>query len=445
VTEKSASEAALQSPDNIRIGSYDPLVCCLCGAREATTLLEGLTGRGMTSDSRIVRRNLKKVQCAACGLVRDGLPFSASELERHYSANYTLNVAQSGEEHFFYSASGAMARSRLLRDWILALKPETKWRTGMRVLEVGCGQGSLLSQLRGTFPSAHFYGIDLSADAVALANTKGLNVRQGGLETLAGEEYDVVIAFGVLEHVPNPQIFLAQVRALLSDEGEAIVGQPMQNVPSYDIFFVDHLHHFTTDHVRFLAEKTGFAEIGHLAGHPSIQNFSLHHLRKSKRRPVSDATTLPSASASKCAEAIRTYKSIFSALDDSLARLKDKDDERIAVFGTGEVFTLLYTYSSLHTVKIVCGLDDNVDRRANHHWPFPVLSPDQAKAFGASTILLCVNPMYNRLLLDRISELELDPLRVLYMSDKLEQGWLSAPMSVSPLAQMAEATGGTLG
>ena len=438
--QSNIGEAGLWLPN--MICSYDPLVCCLCGASDATTLLECLTGRGMTSDSRIVRRDLKKVQCASCGLVRDGLPFAASELEQHYSANYTLNVAQSGEEHFFYSASGAMARSRLLRDWILALKPETTWRSGIRVLEVGCGQGSLLGQLRGSFPSVHFYGIDLSADAIALANAKGLNVRQGGLESLAGEQYDIIIAFGVLEHVPNPKTFLAQVRDLLSDGGEAIVGQPMQNVPSYDIFFVDHLHHFTTDHVRFLAEKVGFAEIGLSAGHPSIQNFSLHHLRKSKHVP--DATALPSASASKCAEAIKTYEGIFSGLDDCLARLKN--DERIAVFGTGEVFALLYTYSNLHSVKIVCGLDDNADRRANHRWPFPVVTPDQAKAFGASTILLCVNTMYNQLLLSRISELGLPPLTVLFMSERLEEGWLSAPMPVhsSSPSRMAEATGGTL-
>ena len=439
MTEQCNAGEAGRLPDLIR--SYDPLVCCLCGSRDVITLLECRTGRGMTSDSRIVRRNLKKVQCAACGLVRDGLPFAGSELEQHYSANYTLNVAKSGEEHFFYSARGAMARSRLLHNWILALKPETSWRAGVRVLEVGCGQGSLLSQLRGTFPFGHFHGIDLSADAVALANSKGLNVQQGGLEALAGEEYDMVIAFGVLEHVPNPAIFLAQVRELLSDDGEAIVGQPMQDVPSYDIFFVDHLHHFATDHVRFLAEKAGFTEAGLLAGHPSIQNFSLHHLRKDEH--VSEPPALPGAGVSKCAEAIKIYNRVFSALNDFLARLKR--DERIAVFGTGEVFTLLYTYSNLHTVEIVCGLDDNADRRANHNWPFPVSSPDQARAFGASTILLCVNAMYNHLLLGRISELELNPSRVLYMSEKLEEGWLSAPTSVSPVDQLAEATGGTRG
>src|SRR5579863_104558 len=113
------------------ISSYDPLTCSLCGAREAVTLLESSTGRGMTSDSRIVRRNLKKVQCADCGLVRDGQPFAANELEQHYSANYALNIAKSGEEHVFYSASGATARSQLLHDWILALKPQTRWQSGI--------------------------------------------------------------------------------------------------------------------------------------------------------------------------------------------------------------------------------------------------------------------------------------------------------------------------
>ena len=409
------------------ISSYDPLICTLCGSHDATTLLESSTGRGMTSDSRIVRRNLRKVQCNVCGLVRDGLPFAACELEQHYSANYTLNVAKSGEEHVFYSASGATARSRLIHDWILDLKSETNWPVGVRVLEVGCGQGSLLNQLRGTFPSAHLFGIDLSAQAVALANARGLNVRQGGLETLSGEKYDIIIAFGVLEHVSNPRMFLAQVRELLAEEGEAILGQPMQDVPSYDVFFVDHLHHFTTDHVRSLGENVGFTQTGLRAGNPLSRNFSLHHFRKS--RQVCDATACSSATVSKCAEAIAIYQRVFSSLDDCLAKLGD--NERIAVFGTGEVFTFLYTYSSLHSRKILCGLDDNADRQANHNWPFPVVSPDQAKVFGVSTVLLCVNTMYNDLLLERLSRLDMPGVTVLYLSDKLQEGWLSFSVRTS--------------
>ncbi len=375
----------------------------------------------MTSDSRIVRRNLKKVQCKVCGLVRDGQPFASGDLEQHYSASYTLNVAKSGEEHVFYAANGATARSRLLHDWILALKPASTWQSGIRVLEVGCGQGSLLNQLRGTFPSARFSGIDLSAQAVTLANAKGFDVRQGDLEGLRGETFDLIIAFGVLEHVPNPREFLSQVRDLLPAGGEAIVGQPMQDVPSYDVFFVDHLHHFTTDHVRFLGEGAGLAQAAVLAGHPSIQNFSMHHFRKTECRLP--ATHVSHPKISQCAEAIAIYQEVFSSLNDCLA--KCKEDERIAVFGTGEVFTLLYTYSSLHLTKIVCGLDDNRDRQANLNWPFPVVSPDRAKEFGISVVLLCANTMYNDLILGRLSKLHLPAVKALHMSDKPREGWLS--------------------
>jgi len=408
------------------IRSYDPLICSLCGSRETVTLLESSTGRGRTSDSRIV--NLKKVQCPVCGLVRDGQPFAASALEQHYSANYKLNVAKSGEEHVFYSASGATARSRLLHDWILALKPETSWQSGIRVLEVGCGQGRLLSQLLGTFPAIHFFGIDLSAEALALANAEGLNVRQGGLENLSGERFDIIIAFGVLEHVPNPRTFLTQVRELLSEQGEAIIGQPMQDVPSYDVFFVDHLHHFTTGHVRSLGENVGFTQIGVLAGHPSIHNFSLHHLRNTDQLP--QATGDAHGKTSRCAEAIALYRGVFASLNDCLAAIKE--NERLRVFGTGEVFTLLYTYSNLHRMNILCGLDDNPDRQANLGWPFPVVSPDRAREFGLSSVLLCANTMYNHLLLERLSRLDLPGVTVRYMSDKLQEGWLS--FAVQPSA-----------
>jgi 2-polyprenyl-3-methyl-5-hydroxy-6-metoxy-1,4-benzoquinol methylase len=404
--------------------SYDPLLCNLCGSRDAVTLIDYSLGRGMTSDSRIVRRNLRKVQCVTCGLVRDGLPFAASDLEQHYSTDYRLNTSKSGEEHVFYLPGGAMARSRLIHDWILTLKPHVSWKSGIRVLEVGCGQGSLLSQLRGTFPSGHFVGIDLSAEAVALAVAKGLDVRQGGMEILGSEEFDIVIAFGVLEHVPSPTMLLTDMRELLEVGGEVIVGQPMQDVPSYDVFFVDHLHHFTTEHVQSLAEKAGFTQMGLLAGHPSIHNFSLHHLQKSA---FSASTPRASWKASRCSEAIAGYGRVFSDLDHYLTTVNPKD--RIAVFGTGEVFTLLYTYSNLPSVHIICGLDDNDDRRANHSWPFPVVTPDEAKAFRPSTVLLCVNTMYNRPLLKRLLNLGLHTINVRYISETLGEGWVSAQLA----------------
>ena len=158
---------------------------------------------------------------------------------------------------------------------------------------------------------------------------------------------------------PNPRTFLAQVREFLYEEGDVIVRQPMQDVPSYDVFFVDHLHHFTTDHVRWLGDNVGYTQIRAIVATLTIQNFSLHHFRNT--RHVSQALGGFQGKTSRCAEAIAIYQGILSSLNDCLAKIRE--NEQLAVFGTGEVFTLLYTYSNLHRMNILCGLDDNTDRR----------------------------------------------------------------------------------
>jgi hypothetical protein len=73
----------------------------------------------------------------------------------------------------------------------------------------------------------------------------------------------------------------------------------------------------------------------------------------------------------------------------------------------------------------LCGLDDNRDRQANLSLPFPVVSPDRAKEFGISSVLLCANTMYNDLILGRLAKLNIPAVTVLYLSSKLQEGWLS--------------------
>ena len=152
--------------------SYDPAICDLCACREFRVIASIDTARGMTSDSRILLRSLNKIICQNCGLVRDGNTFAATDLKEHYGNSYQLNTNESGEEHVFYTASGPVPRSQLIHDWILQVKPTMSGR----VLEVGCGQGSVLERLAASFPSAKFSGIELNECAVTRASRKGLDV-----------------------------------------------------------------------------------------------------------------------------------------------------------------------------------------------------------------------------------------------------------------------------
>ncbi|MGH9247617.1 MAG: class I SAM-dependent methyltransferase [Acidimicrobiales bacterium] len=70
---------------------------------------------------------------------------------------------------------------------------------GQQVLEVGCGNGYLLSEVRSRFPHVSLTGVDFSVDMVELARTRGLDrcrVAEGDVRRLAfdGAAFDVAIS-----------------------------------------------------------------------------------------------------------------------------------------------------------------------------------------------------------------------------------------------------------
>ena len=378
--------------------SYNPLRCDLCGSVAYDTTLFIDTNRGMTSDSRVVARSLKKIKCLNCGLVRDGIGFDSHDLQDHYANAYQLNTTESGEEHIFFTSSGTISRSQFIHDWILQIKPSFFGRT----LEVGCGQGSVLRRLAVTFPDADFHGMDLNAEAVRRAQEYGLKVSLGGSADISGQ-YDTIVAFGVLEHVPSPSEFLLEIRSALTDGGDLIVGQPSQDVPSYDLFFVDHLHHFATKHVRAFGHKVGLEEQNVLSGYQFVPNFSLHRFTKSSvKEQAFPLIQTPSI------DSVKYYLEFFAEVNRFVM-----EHQEFAVFGTGEVFSLLYAYTDLPCARIVCGLDDNRDRQKQNRWPFRVVSPDQAASCAVSDVLLCVNPRYNQMVSARLTALGLKPTAIL--------------------------------
>ena len=98
-----------------------------------------------------------------------------------------------------------------------------------RVLEVGCGPGRFLDRLRARYPMAQAVGLELNSRAVAEGRARGHDVRLASLGAVAASEpgaYDVLFAFQVLEHLPEPGQFLREAAASLSAGGWLIVAVP---------------------------------------------------------------------------------------------------------------------------------------------------------------------------------------------------------------------------
>lgn len=386
--------------------SYHHERCDLCGSTAYTVLYDRATGRAMTSDSRVIAAHLQKWSCDCCGLVRSGPLFAA--LDDYYAHDYTLNT--SPVDHIFHTHQGPLSRSALLAEWFAQAFGAHPWRAAQRALEVGAGAGWLLRQLTARFPHITIEGIELSAEAARLAQQEGLSVAHQRLEEHAGGDYDIIYAMGVLEHVPSPRDFLGNLRQKLRPNGWLYLCQPTQDVPSYDVFFIDHLHHFSSEHLRHYARLCGFREVGLAIGHEWVPNFSLH-LWQADGQPIDTPWSGPPLQTT-CAHTITAIQNAMARLDAHLDRL-EAQGARYAVFGLSEVYALVSANSRLGEGRIVCGLDDVVDKPAYAQLGFPVITPQQAPEYGITDVILTMNPVYYPRVIPRLKALGLRAYAVL--------------------------------
>jgi 2-polyprenyl-6-hydroxyphenyl methylase/3-demethylubiquinone-9 3-methyltransferase len=98
---------------------------------------------------------------------------------------------------------------------------------GLRILDVGCDTGTFLaaaSQEFGVIP----VGVDVNVRAVALAAEAGIEAYRGTIEDAPGHlrDFSVITAIDLIEHVSDPQAFLAEIRGRLRPGGLAYIETP---------------------------------------------------------------------------------------------------------------------------------------------------------------------------------------------------------------------------
>lgn len=110
---------------------------------------------------------------------------------------------------------------------VRAFADTVKWR---RLLDIGCGDGSISLQL--LTPASRLTLMDLSASMVALAKKNipeklvaNVMIRNENFiaASFDAEPYDLVVAVGVMAHVDSPDAFLAKIKSLLLPGGNLII------------------------------------------------------------------------------------------------------------------------------------------------------------------------------------------------------------------------------
>jgi SAM-dependent methyltransferase len=139
------------------------------------------------------------------------------------------------------------------------------------LLDIGCGDGRFLRDVRQRTQIGELLGVDYSARAIALARALNPSLRYEQFDVTAASlptQYDAAALIEVVEHIPPASMneFLAGARRCIRSGGTLVVTVPHSNMPVAK----KHYQHFTSETLRSTLERHFRVErivpFGHMPG-----------------------------------------------------------------------------------------------------------------------------------------------------------------------------------
>jgi len=194
------------------------------------------------------------VRCKCCALVQRNPQPDKNEIIERYSGIY-------GKDYLSYEIKNETAFLKLqqfaLKDAGFARLEKTFLTAAQKpaVLDIGCATGALLENLREH--GWNVTGVEISPCAEYAKDERKLDVRNVPLEdsNFLDSSFDVVLASHLIEHLNNPETFLAEVYRILKNDGYVFITTP--NISGFQArLFGGRWRSAIFDHLYLFSKKT---------------------------------------------------------------------------------------------------------------------------------------------------------------------------------------------
>jgi SAM-dependent methyltransferase len=223
-------------------------------------------------------------RCSDCGFMATNPRPDAEEILAYYPEEY-------GPYQLNTKRVEKMVAHRQKHPWlfnlvdpsIFVVAQEGCKKCALNVLEIGCGAGNFLYELKLRYPLWNLRGADFSVKSIQTLKAEGIEAYVSDLRKLpeASRSQNVVYAFMIVEHLHYLEETLAEVKRVLKDDGKFVVAVP--NIASWQFRFFGqysyilhlpaHLYHFTESSLTTVMRQNGF-EVEKVVYHRTLQDSS---------------------------------------------------------------------------------------------------------------------------------------------------------------------------
>lgn len=232
--------------------SYKLTECPICGGAAREPLYA-------TRDRHYgIQGEFQLVRCVGCQLVHLDPMYSDEELSNFYPTDY-----------YSYQPRTTKPAKELIRR-LVGMRIHTKdplFPKPGRMLDVGCGTGWILEEMRDN--GWEVYGIEISLQAVQVCKDRGLNVHAGTLfdANMPDNFFDYVRLNHSFEHMARPNETLQKIREILKPNGKVLIGIPNEDSFNSRCFgrywwyrgVPVHPFTYSTNNIQLLLRRNGFS------------------------------------------------------------------------------------------------------------------------------------------------------------------------------------------
>ena len=202
------------------------------------------------------------VRCDECGSYRSTVTVPPEQI---YTADYWNGVDRSTLADQVYNVDGHLEGGQTKADFVMERIQFSEW-----ALEIGCAPGVMLKRLKQA-GFRHVFGMETNESwesDIREVSGPDVNIVFGFfppyISGVSGQWFDLILALDILEHVADPEAFIAECARLLKPGGQLFIMTPMPShvveLPERMWNSVEHVWLHSHRHIMTLLRDSGFTD-----------------------------------------------------------------------------------------------------------------------------------------------------------------------------------------